>query len=153
MEEEAYDIVSGQFIFLKILNFLMLVSLVRLFYFSVKKILHLRNIDLMISYQGKPWYELRLHDFIIVKRYFCILFWRTQMTHWTKSIWLFYTVQAHHLCHFLLLMFTSFSFLSLSHSLEYCLFVYLNKTCHIQLVSLYFLNQGFRYSAAYQYCG
>ena len=52
----------------------MLVSLVRLFYFSVKKILHLRNIDLMISYQGKPWYELRLHDFIIVKRYFCILF-------------------------------------------------------------------------------
>ena len=23
----------------------------------------------MISYQGKPWYELRLHDLIIVKSY------------------------------------------------------------------------------------
>ena len=23
----------------------------------------------MIIYQGKPWYELRLHDVIIVKRY------------------------------------------------------------------------------------
>ena len=43
-----------------------------------------------------------------------------------------------------------FPILPLSRALEYCFIVSINKVCHIHLVFT-LLDQGFRYSAAYQY--